>query len=263
MGLQETNIIKVEGVSKSFHSKNQSIPVIANLSLDVERGEIVSILGESGCGKSTLLNMIGGFEKADCGRILMDGELVEQPSRKCIVLFQDYGLLPWRSVQGNIELGLGGLKLSTAEKKDRVLHHVKLVGLEGKEGLFPHELSGGMQQRVGIARAFAVRPELILMDEPFAALDTFNRYYLQNELLRIQSQERTTILLVTHDIDEAIYLSDRIVIMHPNPGRIFKEVKIRLPKPRNRSNSDFQHYRNLIFKEFHFDRQELPIEFHI
>lgn len=263
MGLHDTNIIKVEGVSKSFNSKNQSISVIANLSLTVKRGEIISILGESGCGKSTLLNMIGGFEKADSGRVLMDGELVEQPSRKCIMLFQDYGLLPWKSVQGNIELGLEGLKLSAAEKKDRVLHNLRLVGLEGKGGLFPHELSGGMQQRVGIARAFAVSPELILMDEPFAALDTFNRYYLQNELLRIQSQERTTIILVTHDIDEAIYLSDRIVIMHPNPGRIYKEVDIRLPKPRNRSNSDFQHYRNLIFKEFHFDRQELPIEFHI
>lgn len=263
MELQNTEIIKIENLCKSFNNKNQEIPVLADISLEVKQGEIISVLGESGCGKSTLLNIIGGFEKSDKGQVLMDGKPVKQANRKCIMLFQDYGLLPWRSVLKNVELGLEGLKLQAAERKERALHYLDLVGLQGKGDLFPHELSGGMKQRVGIARALALQPELILMDEPFAALDTFNRYYLQNELLRIQRQEKTTIILVTHDIDEAIYLSDRVLIMHPNPGRIHKEINISLSKPRDRSDSDFQHYRNIIFEEFHFSRPEVPIEFNI
>lgn len=263
MGLQKPQIIKIENLSKSFRNKNQEIPVLADISLEVKQGEIISILGESGCGKSTLLNIIGGFEKADKGQVLLDGGLVDQANRKCIMLFQDYGLLPWRSVLRNVELGLEGLKLHSAERKEKAFHYLELVGLQGKGDLFPHELSGGMKQRVGIARALALQPELILMDEPFAALDTFNRYYLQNELLRIQRQEKTTTILVTHDIDEAIYLSDRIFIMHPNPGHIHKEINISLSKPRDRSDSDFQHYRNVIFEEFHFSRPDKPIEFNI
>ncbi len=259
MGKEQSTIIRMKGVSKSF-SQTQ---VLADITLEIKRGELVSILGESGCGKSTLLNIIGGFERADSGEVLLNGRPVQEPVRSCVMLFQDYGLLPWRTVRKNIELGLEGLKLSAAERKARTAHLLKLVGLEGKEDLFPHELSGGMQQRVGIARAFAMNPEVILMDEPFAALDTFNRYYLQNELLSIQSREKTTIVMVTHDIDEAIYLSDRVIILHPNPGRIHKEIQIELPKPRRRSGSDFQHYRNIIFKEFQFDREEHFLEFHI
>lgn len=255
--------INIDKVYKSFSNKKQSIPVLNDISFNIHQGEIISILGESGCGKSTLLNILAGFEKADCGQILLDGNVVDRPNRKCIMLFQNYGLLPWRSVLKNVELGLEGLKLTTAERKEKALHYVNLVGLSGKEDLFPVELSGGMQQRVGIARALAMQPELILMDEPFAALDTFNRYYLQDELLRIQSQERTTIVLVTHDIDEAIYLSDRIFIMHPNPGRIHNEIKISLAKPRDRSHNDFQHYRQIIFNEFHFNHTAAPLEYNI
>lgn len=263
MELQEPEIIKVEKLSKSFKNKNQKNQVLSDITLEIKKGEIISILGESGCGKSTLLNIIGGFEKADKGQVFLDGKLVDQPNRKCIMLFQDYGLLPWRSVLKNVELGLEGLKLSTAERKEKALHYLELVGLEGKGDLFPHELSGGMQQRVGIARALALQPEVILMDEPFAALDTFNRYYLQDELLRIQSKEKTTIILVTHDIDEAIYLSDRILIMRPNPGQIHKEMNIKPSKPRDRSHGDFQLYRKIIFKEFHFNRPDAPMEFNI
>ncbi|MEK4495470.1 ABC transporter ATP-binding protein [Ureibacillus sp. FSL W8-0352] len=256
-------MIQVLQVSKSFKNKDQEVKVLNDISFNVGKGEIISILGESGCGKSTLLNIIGGFEQTTSGEVLLDGTKVNVPSQKCIMLFQNYGLLPWRSVLKNVELGLEKTISNAKLRTEKAMHYIDLVGLKGKEDMFPHELSGGMQQRVGIARALAIQPELILMDEPFAALDTFNRYHLQNELLRIQSQEKTTMILVTHDIDEAIYLSDRIFIMHPNPGRIHKEIKIELTKPRDRSDGDFQYYRNIIFKEFHFNRPETLLEFNI
>lgn len=263
MGQEEQVMIQVHNVSKTFKNKEQDVKVLDDISFNVDKGEIISILGESGCGKSTLLNIIGGFERTTNGEVLLDGSKVNMPSQKCIMLFQNYGLLPWRSVLKNVELGLEKTITNAKLRKEKAMHYIQLVGLDGKEDMFPHELSGGMQQRVGIARALAIQPELILMDEPFAALDTFNRYNLQNELLRIQSQEKTTMILVTHDIDEAIYLSDRIFIMHPNPGRIHREIKIELTKPRDRSDGDFQHYRNIIFKEFHFGKPETLLEFNI
>lgn len=261
--MDQNAIIKVEKVSKSFPNNKTTIQVLTDISLEINHGEAISILGESGCGKSTLLNIIAGFEQADAGRVLLEGNTVNKPSRKCIMLFQNYGLFPWKSALKNVELGLEGMNLTADEKKERALHYLSLVGLENQGDLFPHEVSGGMKQRIAIARALALQPEMILMDEPFAALDTFNRYHLQDELLRIQSKEKTTIALVTHDIDEAIYLSDRIFIMHPNPGRVHKEIKIQLSKPRDRSHSDFQHYRKMIFDEFHFNRQDSAIEFQI
>lgn len=263
MGSESRPLIKIDQVSKSFQNKNIENQVLQQISLDINRGEIVSILGESGCGKSTLLNIIGGFEKADEGQVLLDGNKVNRPNRNCVMLFQDYGLLPWRSVLKNVELGLENLKLSVAERKEKALHYLDLVGLTGKEGLLPHELSGGMKQRVGIARALSLQPEVILLDEPFAALDTFNRYNLQNELLRIQSAEKTTMVLVTHDIDEAIYLSDRIFIMQPNPGQVHKEIKILLSKPRDRSHQEFQNYRRQVFDHFHLSRVAIDIEYNI
>jgi NitT/TauT family transport system ATP-binding protein len=261
--LNPESIIFAENISKSFQSKKKRLTVMENISLQIKQGEIISILGESGCGKSTLLNILGGFEKPDAGSVLLDGKEVQKPTRDCIMLFQYYGLLPWRSILKNVELGLEGLKINPAERKERAMHYLALVGLADKAEMFPHEMSGGMQQRVAIARALSLQPRVILMDEPFAALDTFNRYYLQDELLSIQNKEETTIVLVTHDIDEAIYLSDRVFIMHPSPGRIHKEIKIDLSKPRDRSHSDFQHYRKLIFNEFHFNKKVSPIEFNI
>lgn len=255
--------VRVNHVSKSFLRKEKYEQVLNNISFDVRQSEIVSILGQSGCGKSTLLNMIGGFEQADSGSVVFRGNVVQKPNRKCVMLFQHYGLLPWRSVLKNVELGLTELPITAKERKERALTYLKLVGLEDKADLFPRQLSGGMQQRVAIARALAIEPELILMDEPFAALDTFTRYYLQDELLRIQQKQKTTVILVTHDIDEAVYLSDRVLIMRSNPGQIHKEIVIDISKPRDRGSGDFQYYRNKILEEFHFHHPQETADFSI
>ena len=243
-------MIAVSGITKTFFTGGEPSRVLDDVSFNIQKGEIVTLLGKSGCGKSTLLHMVGGFTKADQGQVLLDGLQVQRPTKRCVMLFQQRNLLPWRSVLKNVELGLEGEKLSADDKKERVLDALELVGLEQHLHKFPHELSGGMQQRVAIARAFAMQPDVILMDEPFAALDTFSRYRLQDELVRIQSQKKTTILLVTHDIDEAVYLSDRVLIMSSHPGKIYKEMKITQTKPRDRSHGDFHYFRKKILDEF-------------
>ncbi|WP_336046371.1 ABC transporter ATP-binding protein [Solibacillus ferritrahens] len=253
-------MIDIRNVSKSY--SEQGPTVLQDISFDIKKGEVIAILGKSGCGKSTLLNCIGGFEAVNNGQILLDEVSVRKPSKRCIMLMQNYGLLPWRSVRKNVELGIENISLSKQEISERTLHYLRMVGLEDRANALPSELSGGMQQRVAIARALAMQPEVILMDEPFGALDTFTRYYLQDELMQIQRREKMTIVLVTHDIDEAIYLADRILIMKPNPGEIHKEIVLRLPKERNRADADFQHYRELIFNEFQFTH-ETTIEFNI
>lgn len=258
-----TPIVSVQNISKSYTTTAEATPVLQNVTFDIHAGEVVALLGKSGCGKSTLLNCMGGFEGINAGSITLHNEVVTTPSKRCMMLMQNYGLLPWRSVRKNVELGLEGSGLSKAEIQDKTNYYLQLVGLEDRASAMPSELSGGMQQRVAIARALAIQPEVILMDEPFGALDTFTRYYLQDELLQIQQRENTTIILVTHDIDEAIYLSNRVFIMDANPGRIHKEININLPKPRDRSDADFQHYRELIFNEFQFNQHKAPIEFNI
>jgi NitT/TauT family transport system ATP-binding protein len=256
-------LVEVTNVNKTFQNGTQAVHVLDDVSFHVEKGEIVTLLGKSGCGKSTLLNMVGGFEKADEGSVTFDGQIINRPTKNCVMLFQQINLLPWRSVLKNVELGLEGEKISTKEKNNRVIDALKLVGLEEHLHQFPHELSGGMQQRVAIARALAMQPEVILMDEPFAALDTFNRYKLQDELLRIQEKMKTTILIVTHDIDEAVYLSDRILIMSSYPGKIFKDIPIQLVKPRDRAHEDFHYFRKKILEEFELSGKRLEPEYNI
>lgn len=256
-------MIEVKDVTKHFENGKSSVQVLDQISFQVKRGEIITLLGKSGCGKSTLLNMVGGFEKATDGAVMLDGNEIKRPTRKCTMLFQQINLLPWRTVLKNVELGLEGEKISTSEKKSRVMDALSLVGLEQHLQQFPHELSGGMQQRVAIARALAMQPDVILMDEPFAALDTFNRYLLQDELIRIQQKLKTTILMVTHDIDEAVYLSDRVLIMTSHPGRIFKDVPIHLSKPRDRGSEDFHYYRRKILENFELSGKQQEPEYSI
>ncbi|MBM4762935.1 ATP-binding cassette domain-containing protein [Bacillus sp. B15-48] len=254
-------MIDVKDVEKQFANGKESIHVLDHISFQVQRGEIVTLLGKSGCGKSTLLNMVGGFEKADGGAVILDGKDVKRPSRKCTMLFQQINLLPWRNVLKNVELGLEGESFDAEEKNKRVMDALNLVGLEQHLQQFPSELSGGMQQRVAIARALAMQPDVILMDEPFAALDTFNRYLLQDELIRIQAKSKTTMLIVTHDIDEAVYLSDRILIMSSHPGRIFKDISIHLSKPRDRASEDFHYYRRRILNDFELSGKQQEPEY--
>lgn len=261
--MNTSNAVTADRLFKQYPQSDKQHWVLEDVSFAIRKGEFVSILGESGCGKSTLLNLIGGFEEADRGQVLIGDVPVTQPVRSSVMLFQEYGLLPWRSALGNVELGLEPLRLSAEERRERALNYLSLVNLSDKRELFPHQLSGGMKQRVALARALAVQPELLLMDEPFAALDTFTRYYLQDELLRIQAQERITIVLVTHDIDEAVYLSDRVLIMHANPGRIHRELRIPAAKPRDRGQTEFQLYRKMILEQFQFTKVGEAMEFTI
>lgn len=256
-------LVKLDHIEKSFIKNGSQSQVLRDINLHIDSGETVAILGKSGCGKSTLLNIIGGFYAPSEGEVHFKGKKVTSPSRQAIMLFQHYALLPWRSVLKNVELGLEPEGLSRKEQRERAERYLELVGLKDSLHQFPSQLSGGMQQRVAIARALAIRPEMILMDEPFAALDTFTRYYLQDELKKIQQTEKTNIVLVTHDIDEAIYLSDRIFVMDANPGRIRKTIPIDLPTPRDRSHQDFQLYRKMILDEFDLSRKEEELEYNI
>jgi NitT/TauT family transport system ATP-binding protein len=242
--------LQAEGLFKAWPGKGRPEPVLEDVTLRIGAGEFVSILGPSGCGKSTLLHLLGGFEPTDQGTVRIGNRTIDRPTRQVVMLFQDYGLLPWRSVQSNVELGLEPMGLAAAERKERAGFYLSLVQLADKRDLFPHQLSGGMKQRVALARALAVRPAFLLMDEPFAALDTFTRYYLQDELLRIQAQEGVTVVLVTHDIDEAVYLSDRVFVMNGKPGRLQREIRIPAAKPRDRGHGEFQLYRKQILEQF-------------
>ena len=228
-----TGYIQGRNVNLTFRPPNRApVRALGGFDIDVEEGEFLSIVGPSGCGKSTFLNVLLGLIKPDSGEVLMHGRRISGPGTDRAMVFQEFGLLPWRTVQNNIELGLE-LKRVPAEKRRAVAERlVALVGLSGFEAHYPHELSGGMKQRVGLARALATDPDVLLMDEPFAALDAQTRDLMQVELLRIWREARKTVLFVTHQIDEAIYLSDRVMVMSKRPGRAKKIFAIDLPRPR-------------------------------
>ena len=229
-----TGYIQGRNVSLTFRPQNRApVRALGNFDIDVEEGEFLSIVGPSGCGKSTFLNILLGLTKPDSGDLLMHGKRITGPGSDRAMVFQEFGLLPWRSVAHNIELGLE-LKRVPAVKRHAVAERlIELVGLSGFEAHYPHELSGGMKQRVGLARALATDPDVLLMDEPFAALDAQTRDLMQVELLRIWREAKKTVLFVTHQIDEAIYLSDRVMVMSKRPGRSKKIFAIDLPRPRD------------------------------
>ncbi len=254
--------IEVKDACKNFVQDGREFIALDHVSLDIEKGEFICLLGPSGCGKSTLLNALAGFERVNSGSVKIDGSEVTSPSVNNITIFQNYGLLPWRNVLKNVELGLESKKVPKTERADIAKKYLELVGLSGYEKRYPRQLSGGQQQRVSIARGLAVDPDIIFMDEPFGALDAITRMKLQEDILRISREEKKTIIFVTHDIEEAVFLADRIVVMMADPGRIKSVVKVPLGTHRDRTSEDFLYVRDKIFELFNL-KSESYIEYYI
>ncbi|PVZ12509.1 MULTISPECIES: ABC transporter ATP-binding protein [unclassified Pseudomonas] len=245
------NSLVLEHLSKRFlNNQGAELQVLDDIALAIAPGEFISIVGASGCGKSTLLRMILGLETAYEGRILLGGEPVSGTGLERGIVFQDHRLFPWLNVRENIAVGLKNSPLPTAAKREAVSEHLALVGLERFAQAYPHQISGGMAQRVAIARGLVNRPGVLLLDEPFGALDALTRARLQDELQRIWAQEKITMVLVTHDVEEAVYLGDRVVVMQPGPGRIKRVVEVGLPRPRQRSDQRLVRLRENVLADF-------------
>lgn len=257
--------IKINNVSKIYknnNNKKSEFKSLDNVNLTIEKGEFICLLGPSGCGKSTLLNLIAGFDKPSDGEIFINGNEVKEPSPNYVTIFQNYGLLPWRSVKKNVELGLEAKKISKEERSKIADEYIELVGLSKFSKHHPSQLSGGMQQRVAIARALAVDPEIIFMDEPFGALDAMTRMNMQDEISNIWDKRKKTIIFVTHDIEEAVFLADRIVIMTPGPGKIKSIINVPMGRKRDRTSEEFLKIRDKVFIEFKMKNQ-FDIEYYV
>jgi NitT/TauT family transport system ATP-binding protein len=243
--------IRFENVGKTFNARGKTVTALQDINLDVRDGEFLVIVGPSGCGKSTLLDLLGGLSDISSGRILVDGQPVTGPGLDRGIVFQQYALLPWRTAQGNVEFGLEAKGVSRRERAAEAREYLDLVGLAGFHDRYPHELSGGMKQRVAIARSLAFDPDVLLMDEPFAALDAQTRDGLQDELLRIWEKTGKTIVFITHGIEEAVYLGQRVAVLTSRPGRIKQVVEVpidaRSATEDLRSDPEFAHYRHEIW----------------
>ncbi|WP_323120210.1 ABC transporter ATP-binding protein [Burkholderia alba] len=238
--------VAFRGVGKTFEVGGRPYEAIRGFSLDIADGEFVAIVGASGCGKSTLLRLLVGLDTAFDGEIRVDGAPIDGIGAERGIVFQEHRLFPWLTVARNIGLGVAAQRVDRAEAARRVNDAIRLVGLEGFEDALPHQLSGGMAQRVAIARGLVASPRILMLDEPFGALDALTRQQMQNELLRIRERERITTLLVTHDVEEAVFLADRIVVMQARPGRIGQVVDVALTRPRERLSYDFHRIRETL-----------------
>lgn len=241
--------IKVNQLKKSFDSARGALPVIGGVDFSVRDGEFVAIVGPSGCGKSTLMNIIAGFERGDEGSVAIDGVPVTAPSPKGIVISQHGSVFPWLTVQQNLMFGLQGDEHGAGGKAALADHYAAMVGLKGFEASYPHELSGGMLKRVELARAFVVKPEILYMDEPFSALDALMNLRMRTELLRILGEERHTVLLITHDVEEALYMADRVMVLSPRPATIQATFEVDMPHPRKLSSPRAQELKEAILRE--------------
>ncbi len=250
--------IVLRSVEKRFVNQRATTTALSAVDLEIGQGELVCLLGPSGCGKSTLLNIVAGFDAPSSGSVEIDGAVVGGPQRRVVTLFQSYGLFPWRSVLRNVEYGLEVSGVPKRERREVATQCLELVGLSAFAGHHPHELSGGMQQRVALARALAVDPECILLDEPFGALDAITRIKLQEELVRIWEEKRKTIVCVTHDVEESVFLADRIVVMAASPGRVKAVIDVPLSRPRTRTSSDFDALRRKVYAELELVHELQP-----
>ncbi|MCK9510349.1 MAG: ABC transporter ATP-binding protein [Pigmentiphaga sp.] len=240
--------LALHGVSKCYEVDGRLLPVLEQISLDVADGEFVAVVGASGCGKSTLLRLIAGLDADFEGKLSLDDKPVRGPGLERGIVFQDHRLLPWLTVEANVGLALTAYALPAAERARRVTEVLELVGLDHFAGAYPHQLSGGMAQRAAIARGLVSQPSLLLMDEPFGALDSLTRVYLQEELLRIWERRRVTVVVVTHDVEEAVFLADTVVVLEPDPGRIAARLSIQMERPRDRTDPRFVAYKADILR---------------
>ena len=257
-----TRKLEVTGLNKQFGD----LQVLQNIDLAVERGEFIAVVGPSGCGKTTFLRMVAGLEPVSSGTILLDGQKLSGPGGNRGFVFQNDSLLPWRTVLANALIGPEVMGQVGANERQRTLDLLKLVGLGGFEAYYPRQLSGGMRQRVNLARALAIDPEILLMDEPFASLDAQTREIMQTELLRIWEQGRKTVLFVTHQIDEAVFLSDRVLVFARRPGRLQESVEIKLPRPREltiKRSPEFVEYVDHIWRLIEDDVRHAVIHEHV
>jgi ABC-type nitrate/sulfonate/bicarbonate transport system ATPase subunit len=249
--------IECVGVGKIYPGKTEPVEALRGIDFTCEAGDFICLLGRSGCGKSTLLQMMAGLEEPTAGRIAIAGKALDGPSPATSIVFQDHGLFPWMTVRRNVEFNMKARGMPSGQRAAVAAQFLAMTGLTGFADRYPHELSGGMRQRVGIARALTTGPKALLMDEPFGALDAQTRGGLQDELLQIWEKQRTTVLFVTHSIDEALLLADRILVFTPRPGRIAADIAVDLPRPRTPQSDGFQalarELRGLVGAERDFD----------
>ena len=241
--------LKIENVSKTFMNNKVENKVLENINLDIKEGELVSLLGPSGCGKTTLLTIIGGFQSCEEGQVLLNNKVVDRPGIDRAFVFQNYALFPWKTVKANVEFPMKQQKLSKEEREKKLEELLEISDLKGKEKMYPHQLSGGMKQRVAVIRALACNPEVLLMDEPLGAVDFQMRQNLQEQLENIWIKNKITAIMVTHDVDEAVYMSDRVVVMSRDKGRIIEDLKIDLGRPRDRESDEYLEYKNRLTKQ--------------
>ncbi|HSH96779.1 MAG: ABC transporter ATP-binding protein [Methylophilaceae bacterium] len=243
-------VLKISQVAKEYALSGKQLKVLEGIDLEVRQGEFVSIVGASGCGKSTLLRLIAGLDAGYDGNIVYLGKTVRETDLSRGIVFQEHRLFPWLTVEENILLAFSATDVTKAERKARVKAQIEVVGLSGFEKAYPHQISGGMSQRVAIARALILRPKLLLLDEPFAALDALTRLKLQQELVRLWEQEDLTTILVTHDVEEAVFLGDSVVVMESHPGRIKRIVPVNLSRPHVRADLEFQRIKEDVLQDF-------------
>lgn len=260
--------LRVEGVTKKFASKHMVTHTLDKMNLEIKTGEFVCLVGPSGCGKSTLLNVIAGLEQPTSGQIVLNDRIVKEAGPDRAMMFQESALFPWLKVVDNVEFGMKMAGMGAAERREKALYYLKLVHLTKFQNAYIHELSGGMRQRVALARALAMDSQVLLMDEPFAALDSQTKNILQMELQQIWSETHKTIIFVTHDVEEAVLLADRVIVMAANPGRIKKDFSIQLARPRKAENVDVTYMVAQIMKDLKEEvekvaRAEFDSDWHI
>lgn len=254
-------ILEIKSLHKSFYVDHKEVKVLDDINLTIKEGEFITIVGHSGCGKSTLLKIIAGLVDYKEGTVTYGGKVLKEPDTDRGMVFQEHRLLPWLKIKDNVGFGLN--YLPAEEKSKRVSEYLKLVKLEGFENVFPKQLSGGMAQRAAIARGLATNPEILLLDEPFGALDALTRIQMQQEILRIWKQEKRAMIMVTHDVDEAIYLGQRIVVMSARPGRISDIIDARSAGASDRGSAEFAQIKKRIYRHFFKDEEEIEIDYYI